>query len=156
MRIALAGIASLALLLALREGSVAAETIAGTVVVAASNAAEATLIWDATPRIVDLTANTISVEQGDAAIEIDALKLLNMHASSLKADRLKVRVVFVLSRQAASYGDPTMADRGPLLEMSAKRSDLLRNGSQWLPALAKGQKIPGLDVTILGEFPTTY
>jgi hypothetical protein len=156
VKIARICVAVAGLSLATFGASAAVQTIAGTVVVATSNASQATLIWDATPRIVDLTAKPITVAEGDAAIEIDSLKLLQARASSLKADRLKLRVVFILSRQAASYGDPTMADRGPLLEMSAKRTDLLRNGPQWLAEIGKGHHVPGLSVAVLGEFPTSY
>jgi hypothetical protein len=156
VRFTLFSAAAIGLLLASYGAVLGAGAIAGTVVVAKSTAAEATLVWDATPRIVELTANKISTAQGNTAIEIDAVKLMQSRAASLKGDQLKLRVVYVLSRQAASYGDPTLADRGPLMELSAKRADVLRRSTKWLEELAKGQKAPDLAIAILGEFPTSY
>lgn len=126
------------------------------VVVARRAPASATLVWNATNRVTDLTARPITPSDGERAIAVDAVKLLASRAPSLRSTFLTVRVVYVLSRQQLVYGNATMADKGPLVEVTALRRDVLRDASQWEKELQAGRPTPGLSVKRLGRFPTAY
>jgi len=136
--------------------SFAADPVKGAVVLSSITQAQSQIIWDATDRVTELTGMKLRPGEGQRALEADAVRLLAARAPGIKSKRLTVRVVYVLSRQALMYGNPAMADKGPLLEVSAATADASRQAVSWIAAVENGNSTPGLMMKPLGEFPTTY
>lgn len=132
-----------------------ANGVKGTVVTAQSTRAKSVLIWDASARVAELSAAKMVPQDARAVLEAEAVRLLGERAKAARGARTEVRVVYILSRLSASYGNPAAADRGTLFVVSAARADALR-AAAWA-AQVRGGRIPrGLTLTVVSEFPAAY
>lgn len=125
----------------------------GNVVIAKTHP-DAVLIWDATPRVLDLVNTKTLGDAGVRALELDALHVLEARAKTLSAPSVQLRIVYTRTGEMNPlYGTPSFAGVERVAVLAAKRNDILRDGTSWESSLKTGSVPKGLDVTVTGKLP---
>ena len=89
-----------------------------------------------------------------AALQIDAIDILNARAPALHAKRVELRVQYAATGVVgAAYQASTFANATPLFTLAADRARIGPQHSIWIRDVAAHRRPDGLSVKLLGAFP---
>jgi hypothetical protein len=125
----------------------------GTVIMAKA-APKALLIWNASPAVADLVTGNQLGDDGLRELESDGVGILANRASSLKATRMELRIIYEQSGAVSPvYGTATFAGYEHVLTLVAARADIERNAEEWMKEISGGTAPRGLDIVVTGKLP---
>ena len=128
--------------------------VSGAVIVTRTNAAEAGLIWDATPYVTQLVSENLTDERGMRALEATALRALAEKGKGLAATSLTLKVTYAKTGAVSPvYRSATFAGFESVVTIAAKRAALAQHAGAWSADLANGMIPKGVRIAVTGKLP---